>query len=95
MNTAILLVTWFMIEQAPSSYTVGFTNIDACNAARSALLQDAERLRGQSPAAKAEFRSVGSTNGAAEGAAPVRFAQFPNLSAVCAENPPAITTSGR
>jgi len=42
---AILLVTWFYYGQAPASYQTPFENMDACLAARAAIMGDAVRLK--------------------------------------------------
>jgi hypothetical protein len=41
---AILLVTWIISGQPPSSYQTQFTTMEACEAARAAVLQEASRL---------------------------------------------------
>jgi hypothetical protein len=40
---AILLVTWITSGQPPSSYQTQFTTMEACQAARAAVLQEASR----------------------------------------------------
>ncbi len=44
MKATLLLVTWFLSGQAPSSYHVQFASGPACEAARAAILADAKRL---------------------------------------------------
>lgn len=41
---AILLVTWFIAGQPPSSYQTVFNSRDACEAARAQVFADAARL---------------------------------------------------
>jgi hypothetical protein len=56
----ILLVTWFIQGQPPSSYQTQFTSAQACENARSALAQQAEQIKQQMTAeAIARGRAVG------------------------------------
>jgi hypothetical protein len=41
----LLLVTWLMHDQPASNYQVGFSSLEACEAARNELIKDAERIR--------------------------------------------------
>jgi hypothetical protein len=41
----VLLVTWFIAGQPPTSYQTGFTSVEACEAARLAVFADGDRLR--------------------------------------------------
>jgi hypothetical protein len=45
MDAALLLVTWIIYGQAPSSYQTPFASMEACEAARQAVLRDADRVR--------------------------------------------------
>jgi hypothetical protein len=63
MKTFILLVTWFAFQQPPHSYQTTFNSTEACNAAREAVLADANRLaqeynRGASVVAPATVSAV-------------------------------------
>lgn len=44
MTSVILLVTWLVPGQPANSYQVPFSTMERCGAARTALLQDAQRL---------------------------------------------------
>jgi len=44
MTSVILLVTWLVPGQPANSYQVPFTTKERCAAARTAVLQDAQRL---------------------------------------------------
>jgi hypothetical protein len=44
MKEIILLVTWFYYGQPPSSYQQAFTSTETCEAAKGAVLSDAQRL---------------------------------------------------
>ena len=48
--SAILLVTWFYYGQSQASSQVQFPSLDACQAAREAVLQDAARLKANAEA---------------------------------------------
>jgi hypothetical protein len=41
----VLLVTWFVQGQPPSSYQTAFSSSEACEAARAAVFADGNRLR--------------------------------------------------
>jgi hypothetical protein len=47
MKSFILLVTWFVSGQAPSSYQTAFTSAEACNAARDAVIADGRRIKAE------------------------------------------------
>jgi hypothetical protein len=47
MTGTLLLVTWIVSGQALSSYQVQFSSAEACEAARMALIGDAERVSNQ------------------------------------------------
>jgi hypothetical protein len=47
MKATLLLVTWFVAGQAPSSYHVQFGSAAACQNARAAILADAKRIAGE------------------------------------------------
>jgi hypothetical protein len=44
VKVTLLLVTWIAVGQPPSSYQVPFTSSEACEAARIALMRDAQRV---------------------------------------------------
>ena len=44
MKAALLLVTWIVVGQQPSSYQVRFESSEACEAARKVISQDAGRI---------------------------------------------------
>jgi hypothetical protein len=39
----LLLVTWLMYDQPASNYQVGFSSLEACEAARNQLIKDASK----------------------------------------------------
>ena len=43
----VLLVTWFVYGSSPSSYQVAFKSKETCEAARLAILHDADRLNSE------------------------------------------------
>jgi hypothetical protein len=43
-RTFVLLVTWFALNQPPHSYQTNFNSAATCEAARDAVLRDAQRL---------------------------------------------------
>jgi len=45
MKTFVLLVTWFVHSQPPSSYQTTFNSAEACEAARGAVLAEGRRLK--------------------------------------------------
>jgi hypothetical protein len=45
LKTFLLLVTWFVHGQQPSSYQASFTSAETCQAARTEVLKEAERLK--------------------------------------------------
>jgi hypothetical protein len=45
--SVILLVTWFIQGQPPSSYQTQFTSTQACEVARNSLAQQADQLKRQ------------------------------------------------
>jgi len=45
LKTFLLLVTWFVHGQQPSSYQASFTSAETCEAAKAEVLKDAERLK--------------------------------------------------
>jgi hypothetical protein len=47
MKGFILLVTWIVSGQPPSSHQATFTSAEACNAARDAVLADGRRLKAE------------------------------------------------
>ena len=47
MKTFVLLVTWFVSGQPPSSYQTTFNSAEACEAARNAVLADGRRLKAE------------------------------------------------
>jgi len=76
----ILLVTWFLQGQPPSSYQVEFSSYDDCDAARGALIAEQKRMQAhaamvvQNAAKQGRFLSSGP---------PV-----PSLTAVCVTRKP-------
>lgn len=78
--SAMLLVTWFVVGQRPESYQVRVAN---CEAARAAILHDAERLRGEMPIPPPPPGSVIVPNDKAPKTIPA--SDYPKVSAVCAE----------
>jgi len=47
MKTFVLLVTWIVSGQPPSSYQTTFNSAEACELARNAVLADGQRLRAE------------------------------------------------
>jgi hypothetical protein len=45
MKSFVLLVTWFIYGQPPSSYQTVFSTREACEAAKASVFADANRLR--------------------------------------------------
>ena len=45
MKAFILMVTWFYYGQPPATSQTVFTSMEACTAARDAVLQDAAKVR--------------------------------------------------
>ena len=45
MKSFVLLVTWIVSGQPPSSYQTTFTSAEACEAARNAVLADGQRIK--------------------------------------------------
>ena len=45
MKTFLLLVTWLMHDQPPSNYQVAFNSLEACEAGRLKVINDAQRMR--------------------------------------------------
>jgi len=48
MKSVVMLVTWMVFGQPPSSYQVAFTSMESCRVARAEVLKDAERVRADS-----------------------------------------------
>jgi hypothetical protein len=78
--SAMLLVTWFVAGQRPESYQVRVVN---CETARAALLQEAERLRGEMPKPPPPPGSVIVPNDKAPKTIPA--SDYPKVSAVCVD----------
>jgi hypothetical protein len=79
--SAMLLVTWFVAGQRPESYQVRVAN---CEAARAAVLQDAQRLRGATPITPPPPGFVSNTpNDKAPKTIPA--SDYPKVSAVCVD----------
>jgi hypothetical protein len=78
--SAMLLVTWFVAGQRPESYQVRVVN---CETARAALLQEAERLRGEMPIPPPPPGSVIVPNDKAPKTIPAF--DYPKVSAVCVD----------
>jgi hypothetical protein len=83
MNASILLVTWFIVGQAPSSYQVKLGDLKSCDTARTALLHDAETLRGTAPIPPPPpgFQVMPSQGNADT----VSASQYPKVSAICVQ----------
>jgi hypothetical protein len=75
----MLLVTWFVAVQRPESYQVRVAN---CEAARAALLHDAERLRGEMPIPPPPSGFIVQNDKAPK---TIPASDYPKVSAVCAE----------
>jgi hypothetical protein len=45
VKALLLLVTWLVYDQPPSSYQVSFQSLEMCEAARDAVLMERERLK--------------------------------------------------
>jgi hypothetical protein len=75
VNTVLLLVTWFVYGQAPSSYQVQFSSLEACQNARLAIVAESQRLRSEADSHVSPGQVPG-FNRSSEGA--------PFVSAVCA-----------
>ena len=56
MRTFVLLVTWFVSHQPPSSYQTTFQSAEACETARTAVLAEGRRIK-----AEFEQRSIQAT----------------------------------
>jgi hypothetical protein len=69
MKTFVLLVTWFVSNQPPSSYQTIFNSAEACEAARNAVLAEGRRIN-----AEREGQPLG----------PVLALSTPTVTAVCA-----------
>jgi hypothetical protein len=78
--SAMLLVTWFVAGQRPESYQVRVAN---CEAARAALLHDAERLRGEMPIPPLPPGFVMQPDDKASKTMP--GSDYPKVSAVCVD----------
>jgi hypothetical protein len=72
MKTFVLLVTWIVSGQPPSSYQTIFNSAETCEAARNAVLADGQRL-------KAEYMAA-----APQQLAAMWSLAAPKVSAVCA-----------
>jgi len=72
----ILLVTWLVCSQSPSSYQVEFDTSAKCTQAKDALLSDYQRLYGPPPQSRSA--DTGTTVGSPA-------CVLPTVSAVCAE----------
>jgi hypothetical protein len=80
MKNVVLLVTWLVSGQPPSSYQVVFNSAEACNAARDYVLGDGRRI-------KAEHDQIQINAARATGNDPAIFLagnRSPNVTAVCA-----------
>jgi hypothetical protein len=72
--STLLLVTWFYYGQPPTTSQTTFNSMEACTAARDAVLQDAARLKADADREVARQRTQGTISN------PV----IPTASAVCA-----------
>jgi hypothetical protein len=52
----VLLVTWIVYGQPPSSYQTLFTSMEACQAARAAVVAEADRLNSEQASYAARIR---------------------------------------
>jgi hypothetical protein len=79
MKTFVLLVTWLVYNRPPSSYQTTFNSVEACEAARDAVLTDGRRL-------KAEFEQKALTvfGGTQNMYSAALSMQAPAVTAVCA-----------
>lgn len=56
---AILLVTWIIAGEPPSSYQTQFSSMESCQAARQAVLQDGVRINSEQNQYAARVRATG------------------------------------
>ncbi len=61
--TILLLVTWLVSGQPPSSYQTQFTSMEACQTARAKLLAENDRLREQETQRTAAMQAWTQTHG--------------------------------
>jgi len=47
MKTFVLMMTWLVSGQPPSSYQVTFSSAEACHVARDAVLADGRRVKAE------------------------------------------------
>ena len=78
MKTFVLLVTWLVSGQPPSSYQTTFNSAEACEAARNAVLTDGRRLE-----AEFEQKAFVAAGGSKADAAALSM-QAPAVTVVCA-----------
>jgi len=75
----LLLVTWFVQGQSPSSYQVEFASAALCGSAKSELQADADRRR-------MEFENTLKQHADPKTGLPlIRVPQPPNLSVICVQ----------
>lgn len=77
MGTAILLVTWLIYGQHPSSYQTPFSSMETCQKARAAVLAENDRLQAE------EDRRTAATR-AQPGVLAYNPPIPPSVSAICA-----------
>jgi hypothetical protein len=80
MKPALLLVTWIVSGQPPSSYQAEFNSIDACEKARATVLAENARLQEQQNQKTAAMEAWTRVHGGVY--AP---GDAPSVSAVCVE----------
>jgi hypothetical protein len=78
MKAFLLLVTWIVHNQPPANYQTAFNSLEACQAARTQVLNDAERMRKEAVA-----RLRGTSGVRPELAIQGYLLQAPEVSAVC------------
>ena len=78
---AVLLVTWLIFGQSPSSYQVEFDTAEKCDQARSTVLLDYERVYGPIQPAP---RQTGLTRAEINANRPIY--EKPKVSVVCVEH---------
>ena len=80
VKNIILLVTWLVAGQPPNSYQTTFNSMEACEAARSAVLAEGRRIK-----AEFEQRVINGAKSMGEPPAEVLMAMpAPSVTAVCA-----------
>jgi hypothetical protein len=57
-SRVVMLVTWFADDKPPQSYQQEFGSMSACEAARSSLVREAERLEAEQARHNAEMQAA-------------------------------------